>query len=115
MQGDEIELQMGKKIYNDIEIVCSTCPNIREIGIQMFTMKNLGRRVMSFKWCHDCSEFDLACAVATLHSSSPGLNGRHFADDVFMCLLVNDNFCISIKISLKFVPEGLIESDPAFG
>ena len=31
-------------------------------------------------------------------------NGRHFTDDVFKCILLNKNYCILIKISLKFVP-----------
>ena len=34
----------------------------------------------------------------------PGQNGRHFADDIFKCTFMNENFCISIQISLKFVP-----------
>ena len=39
--------------------------------------------------------------------------GRHFADDIFRCILVNDMFCILIKISLKCVPKGQIDNDPA--
>ena len=33
-------------------------------------------------------------------------NGRHFPDDIFKCIFVNENILISIKISLKFVPKG---------
>ena len=36
------------------------------------------------------------------NSSSPRQNGRHFADDIFKCILMNEK-CISIRISLKFV------------
>ena len=36
-------------------------------------------------------------------SYPPGKNGRHFADDIFKCIFVNEKFCILIKISLKFV------------
>ena len=36
----------------------------------------------------------------------PGQNGRHFADDIFKCIFVNENVWIPIKISLKFVPKG---------
>ena len=43
----------------------------------------------------------------------PGQNGRHFTDDIFSCIFVNEKFCILIKISLKFVPEGPIDNDPA--
>ena len=47
------------------------------------------------------------------HSSPPGQDGRHFADDIFICIFVNEKFCILIKISLKFVPKVLIDNNPA--
>ena len=31
--------------------------------------------------------------------------GRHFADDIFKCIFLNEKVCISLKISLKFVPK----------
>ena len=34
----------------------------------------------------------------------PEQNGRHFVDDIFRCVFVDEKFCILIKISLKFVP-----------
>ena len=43
----------------------------------------------------------------------PGQNGRHFTDNIFRCILVNDQFCILIKISLKFVPKGPADNNPA--
>ena len=33
----------------------------------------------------------------------PRQNCRHFADDIFKCIIVNKNASISIKVSLKFV------------
>ena len=39
---------------------------------------------------------------------------RHFADDDFSCIFMNEKFCTLIKISLKFVPKGPIDSNPAF-
>ena len=33
-----------------------------------------------------------------------GQNGRHFANDIFRCIFVNEKFDILNKISLKFVP-----------
>ena len=47
-----------------------------------------------------------------INSSPPGENGRHFADNIFRCIFVNENFCILIKISLKFVPKGPIDKTP---
>ena len=41
-----------------------------------------------------------------LHTPHPGQNGRHFADDIFRCIFVNETFCIFIKFSLKFVLKG---------
>ena len=38
----------------------------------------------------------------------PRQNGRHFADDTFKRIFLNDNVRISIKISMKFVPKGHI-------
>ena len=43
----------------------------------------------------------------------PRQNGRHFADDIFKCIFLNENIWISIQISLKFVPKGPINNIPA--
>ena len=40
------------------------------------------------------------------HSLEPGQNGRHFADDSFKRIYVNEFVCILIRISLRFVSEG---------
>ena len=39
-------------------------------------------------------------------------NGRHFADDIFKCIFLNENVWFSIKISSKFVPEGIVNNTP---
>ena len=39
-------------------------------------------------------------------------NGRHFPDDIFKWIFINENVSVLIKISLKFVP-GLINNIPA--
>ena len=41
----------------------------------------------------------------TINSLRPRQNGRHFADDIFKCIFVNENAWISLKNSLKFVPK----------
>ena len=43
----------------------------------------------------------------------PRQNGRHFVDDIFNCIFLNENVWILIKISLKFVPKGSINNIPA--
>ena len=40
-------------------------------------------------------------------------NGRHFADDTFKRIFLNENVWVSIKISLKFVSKGPINNIPA--
>ena len=41
-----------------------------------------------------------------------GQHGRHFADNIFNCIFLNENVWIPIKISLKFVPKGPINNIP---
>ena len=47
-----------------------------------------------------------------LNSSPTGQNG-HFADDIFKCIFLNEDVLISIKIPLKFIPNGHISNIPA--
>ena len=53
-----------------------------------------------------------ACKVA-INTLRPWQNGRRFADDTFKRIFLNENVRISIKISLKFVPKGPIDNNPA--
>ena len=50
---------------------------------------------------------------ACVNSLGPRQNGRHFPDDIFKCIFFNENVWISIKTSLKFVPEGPINNIPS--
>ena len=43
----------------------------------------------------------------------PSQDGRHFADDTFKYIFLNENLKISAKISLKFVRKGPINNIPA--
>ena len=45
-----------------------------------------------------------------LNTLRPRQNGRHLADVIFKCIFLNENIWISIKISLKFVPNGPIDN-----
>ena len=56
----------------------------------------------------------LAAAVfVILNTLRPRQNGRHFADDTFKHIFLNENVRISIKISLKFVPKGPFNNNSA--
>ena len=48
------------------------------------------------------------------NSPPPGQNGCHFTDNIFRCIFVNEKLCFLIKISLKFIPKGPIDNNPAF-
>ena len=50
------------------------------------------------------------CVFNTLR---PKQDGRHFPDDIFKCIFVNESVWISRKISLKFVPKVRINNIPA--
>ena len=49
-----------------------------------------------------------------INTLRPRQNGRHFPDDIFKCIFLNENVWILINISLKFVPRGPIHNIPAF-
>ena len=56
---------------------------------------------------------DRLLKIPHIHLISPGLNGRHFADDIIRCIFVTENIFILIKISPKCVPQGPIHNNPA--
>ena len=43
----------------------------------------------------------------------PKQNERHFTDDIFKCILLNENVWIMIKKSMKFVPKRPFTNIPA--
>ena len=49
----------------------------------------------------------------SVNTLRPRQNGRHFADDMFKCIFSNENVWIPVEISLKFVPKGSINNNPA--
>ena len=63
---------------------------------------------MRLQWVNNLGFF-----FSFLNSSPPGQNGRSFADDIFICIFMNEKCCILVKISLKFVPKGPINNNPA--
>ena len=55
------------------------------------------------------------CIKNDVNTLRPRQNGRHFADDVFKHILLNENAWISIKISLNFVSKGPINNISSIG
>ena len=52
-------------------------------------------------------------ASSSSNTLRPRQNGRHFANDIFKRIFLNEKLWIPIKISLKFVPKGSINNIPA--
>ena len=48
-----------------------------------------------------------------INTLRPRQNGRHFPDDIFKCIFLNENVWSSIGISLKFVSRVPIDNKPA--
>ena len=48
-----------------------------------------------------------------INTLRPRQDGRHFPDDIFKCIFLNENVWILNKISLKFVLKGPINNIPA--
>ena len=49
----------------------------------------------------------------SLNTLKPRQNGRHFLDDIFKCIFLNESVWISIEISL--VPKGPINNKSSIG
>ena len=66
--------------------------------------KEMLLKMLSAKRWPYCSDFN------TLR---PRQNGRHFTDDIFKCIFLNESVWILIQISLTFVPKEPMDNIPA--
>ena len=51
---------------------------------------------------------------SNVNSSPHGQNGRHFAGDISKWIFVNEKFCITIRISSKFVSKDQFDNKTTF-
>ena len=102
---------------SSVSIECFlTCINISDKNEQIKVVATiyirLSQVISSICWHEKCSKICQIVPVVKYHhwynTLRPGRNGRHFADDIFQCIFLTENACISIKISLKFVHKGPI-------
>ena len=75
-------------------------------------------RFIASVWSVHFPRMMLMCTVQVftikrINTLRPRQKGRHFANDIFICILLNENVWILIRISLKFVPKCLINNNPA--
>ena len=70
----------------------------------------------TFKGSHTHTELQITSVFMwtsmLFNTLRPRQNGRHFPDDIFKWISLNENVWISINISLKFVPRGPINNIP---
>ena len=59
------------------------------------------------------SEYSFEARSSNVNTLRLRQNGRHFPDNIFKWIFLNENVWILIKISLKFVPKGRINNIPA--
>ena len=81
--------------------------------------------VQVIAWCHQATSYCISqcwprsmspCGVSRpqwVNTLRPRQHRRRFADDIFKCIFFNENCCILIKISLKYVRKGPIDNKPA--
>ena len=64
-------------------------------------------------WTKPWYSLSLCLNMWAINSSPHGQNGRHFADNIFKCIFLNEKFCTWIQISLKFVFKVPIDNKSA--
>ena len=65
--------------------------------------------IVVHRWNYECTG---KCCMSILTHLPPGQNGRHFPDVISKCIFMNEKFWILIP-TLKFVPKGPINNNPA--
>ena len=85
---------------------------------QVWTASTRRRYRCATLWGHSyrlwtCRTWITELKIYCLNTLRPRQNGRHFPDDIFKCIFLNENGRISIKMSLKIVPKGPINYIPA--
>ena len=66
-----------------------------------------------WKWLGACQHHDLNRCLFIVNTLRSRQNGRHFAQDTFKRIFLEENVRISIKISLNVVPKSPIHNIPA--
>ena len=77
------------------------------------TPSNTARFIQVARYALYWRHINVMAYQITFNTLRPRLNGRHFPDDIFKCIFLNENVWISLQISLKFDPEVQINNIPA--
>ena len=82
--------------------------NIKNIcGVRLFISPIFAEPTVSTHYCR-CKQME-----SWVNTLRPRQDGCRLPDDTFKRIFLNENVRISIKISLKFVPKGPINNNPA--
>ena len=94
-------------------------------SMQTTLYDNVSVNVVSFDWANSISPDvnttwiianrilrNTFWSISYINLMRPIQNGRHFPDDIFKYIFLNEIVWISIRISLKFVPKGPINYIP---
>ena len=99
---DDIRIKLTTKI----PLQCTIRSNITSYHIQDKLTKArhrcLDSHTIPLRVSYDMSD--------VINKLRPKQNGRHFPDDTFKCIFVEENVWVSIKISLKFVHKGPVNN-----
>ena len=60
-----------------------------------------------------CKMASISSLPECVNTLRPRQDRRNFADNIFTCIFFNENCCILIKFSLKYVRKGPIDNNPA--
>ena len=107
----KVEISTSKWIVMDINTLVIV---VTLICVYVFnhTVETIQKRIMLWQYqLRVC-----VCPVERFHFDKlrPIKKFRHFADDIFKCVFLNENIWISLKMSLKFVPKFRIYKIQAF-
>ena len=95
------------KIGKVILLQWTSQPTLKNSSIKRQPRRVIRLFILTHMW------FPYGLVAHGLNTLRSRQNGRHFADDTFKPIFLNEKIRISIKISLKFVPKVPINNIPA--
>ena len=95
-------------------ILSAFCERNPPITVGFLSQRAIVSESISMSWLHDeVLDYIIAPGVNIFNTLRPRQHGRHFPDDIFRCIFLNENDWISLEISLKFVSKIPINNIPA--
>ena len=86
-------------------------PDFNNIALELMAMDYYYRNLTPVHLQLSCTAF--ASTRPHINTLRPRQDGRHFADAIFTCIFFNENCCILMKFSLKYIRKGPIDNNPA--